>query len=139
MLPSITVTGGLVREPDLRFSGKGKAWAAFRLVAKDRVRDNGGAWVDGDPLFIDVVCFGSFAENLAESALKPGTLLTVTGTLQDTSYEKDGAKVAAYGIKADEVAVSLRFKAFSEKEVARATASDDPWAANAPTDHEPPF
>lgn len=138
MLPSITIVGGLVADPELKFSQSGNAWAAFRLAAKDRVRGDKGEWVDGDPLYIDVVCFGKYAENLAESATRGDTIM-VTGQLRESHWEaEDGSKRSKHSIKADEVGLSLKFRSYKAAEVVRATAADDPWASQAPTD-QPPF
>lgn len=109
MLPTITGEFGVVKEPEIRFSDKGTAWAKIRCSAKDRKRDANGNWTDGDPLYIDIVV-GNGAENLVESVL-PGDTIIVQGKLKMREYEVDGQKRQGYQISADTVGVSLRWNA----------------------------
>lgn len=107
MLPIITGTFGVVKEPEIKFSEKGTAWAKIRCSAKDRKRDGSGQWTDGDPLFINIIV-NSGAENLCES-IAVGDSITVQGRLKMREYEVDGQKRTEYQIAADEVGVSVRF------------------------------
>lgn len=108
-LPEISGEFGLVFEPELHFSGDGKPRVTARLVAKQR-KKQGTEWVDGDPLFIDMVCFGSQATNLIESATKGDTII-VTGTLEYAEWTNDaGEKRGKYRIVANNVGVGLRWK-----------------------------
>ena len=109
MLPIITGEFGVVKEPEIKFSDKGNAWAKIRCSAKDRKRDAQGNWTDGDPLYINVIV-GNGAENLVESVL-PGDTITVQGRLKMREYEVDGQKRQEYQIAADTVGVSLRWNA----------------------------
>jgi single-strand DNA-binding protein len=105
-LPIITGEFGVV-DLDLQFSQKGSAWLKIRAVAKDRVRDANGAWSDGDPLFINIICNQS-AENLFESVVK-GDTITVTGKLKQRQYEVNGDKRTEIQIHADILGVSVRW------------------------------
>ena len=58
---SVTVTGRLTADPELRYSGDGTAFATFSL-AINRPPRNGD---DQPAVFIDVVAFGAQAEALA--------------------------------------------------------------------------
>lgn len=107
MLPIITGEFGVVKEPEIKFSDKGTAWAKIRCSAKDRKRDANGNWTDADPLYINIIV-GNGAENLVESVL-PGDTITVTGRLKMREYEADGQKKQEYQIAADTVGVSLRW------------------------------
>ena len=107
MLPTITGTFGVVKEPEIKFSEKGTAWAKIRCSAKDRKRDANGQWTDGDALYINVIV-NAGAENLIES-IAPGDSITVQGRLKMREYEVDGQKRQEYQIAADEVGVSVRW------------------------------
>lgn len=107
MLPIITGTFGVVKEPEIKFSEKGTAWAKIRCSAKDRKRDANGNWTDGDVLYINVIV-NAGAENLIES-VSPGDSITVQGRLKMREYEVDGQKRVDYQIAADEVGVSVRW------------------------------
>jgi single-strand DNA-binding protein len=100
---------GVVKEPEIKFSEKGGAWAKIRCSAKDRKRDANGQWTDTDPLYINVIV-GVGAENLVESVM-PGDTIMVQGKLKMREYEIDGQKKQEYQISADTVGVSLRWNA----------------------------
>jgi single-strand DNA-binding protein len=107
MLPTISGEFGVVKEPEIKFTEKGAAWAKIRCSAKDRKRDAQGNWTDADPLYINVIV-GNGAENLVESVL-PGDSIIVTGRLKMREYEIDGQKKQEYQIAADTVGVSMRW------------------------------
>ena len=150
-LPLVTLEGGLVKDPELRFTPAGKGWAALRVACKDRVRGQNGEWTDGPTTYIDVVVFGKAAENITESA-SIGDTITVSGRLQQNDYERqDGTKVTSYRIVADHVGVSMLWnpaktpRTLGEgggKKAAAAGDNADPWGGGwepqAQTD-EPPF
>ena len=135
MLPTVALEGGLVADPELAFSGAGKAWARCRVACKDRKME-GGQWVDGDTTFIDVVCFGKVAENLTESASK-GDTITVQGQLKQRDYEVDGVKRTSYQIVASSVGVSLAWNPAKTERTTGTTSAADPWGAKQVD--EPPF
>lgn len=107
MLPMISGEFGVVKEPEIRFSDKGTAWAKIRCSAKDRKRDATGNWTDGEPLYINIIV-GHGAEHLVES-VSPGDSILVTGKLKMREYEVEGQKRQEYQIAADNVAVSVRW------------------------------
>lgn len=107
MLPRITGMAGIVSEPEIRFSDSGKAWAKVRVVMKDRKRGQNGEWEDGEPMFIDLLCFGKIAENLVDSATK-GDSLVFDGKLSPNKWtDKEGVERNDMRIIADEIGVAL--------------------------------
>ncbi|MGV0949395.1 MAG: single-stranded DNA-binding protein [Azonexus sp.] len=141
-LPFIVMTGGLVDDPELRFTPSGKAVIGFRLAGKKRVRDANGQWADGDPIYMNVTAWERVAENAAETIKRKGQRVTVTGRLEQQWWEKDGQKNSKYVIVADSVSVDLTFSAYDERaQTERKAATDDPWATGpAPAQvDEPPF
>ena len=107
MLPIITGEFGVVKEPEIKFSGEGKAWAKIRCSAKDRKRDVSGQWTDGEPLYINVIV-GNGAENLVES-VRVGDTITVQGRLNVRRYVVNDEKREEFQITADVVGVSVRW------------------------------
>jgi len=104
---SITVTGNLTREPELKFGDSGMARVRFGLASTRRVKDR------ETTSFYDVVCFGKTAENVNES-LQKGAGVVVTGRLEVRDYEKkDGTKGTIAEIVADDVGALLRFATVS--------------------------
>jgi single-strand DNA-binding protein len=106
---TITVTGNLVDDPELRFTPSGVPVARFRIASTPRYRDNAtGEWKDGDTLFLTCQVWRQAAENVAET-LQKGTRAIVTGRLRQRSYEtSEGEKRTVYELQVDEVGVSLR-------------------------------
>ena len=106
---TITVTGNLVDDPELRFTPSGVPVARFRIASTPRYRDNAtGEWKDGDTLFLTCQVWRQAAENVAET-LQKGTRTIVTGRLRQRSYETaEGEKRTVYELQVDEVGVSLR-------------------------------
>jgi len=110
-LASISGEFGVVSDPEIRFSDSGKAWAKFRGVTKERVRDAQGNWTDGKATFLDILCFGKEAENLTESVLK-GDSVIVIGRMQQNEWTDDeGSKRVTYQVVADMIGPSLKWTA----------------------------
>jgi single-strand DNA-binding protein len=142
-LPVITMVGGLVDLPELRFTPSGVAVCNFRLAGKKRVKDAQGQWTDGDPIYMSVVCWRKMAENVAESLTRKGQRVTVTGNLEQQWWDgKDGGgKQSKFQIIADSVALDLTFSSYDERaqdKAATTGGAPDPWAAP-PQVEEPPF
>lgn len=123
MLPTITMEGRVVADPELRFTPAGKAVCKLRVASNSRVKDAAGDWKDGDSCFLDVQVWEGKAENAAET-LSKGSLVHVSGRLSQRSYEaSDGSKRTVYEVTADVIGLALSNKA----EKAR-PAAEDPWA-----------
>ncbi len=153
MSTTVTLTGRLTRDPELKYSANGKPVARFSVVTSRRVKDQQtGEWRDDSVSFWDCVAFGQQAENVAESLVK-GTAVIVTGRAAQQTWEtREGEKRRSIEVVADEVAPSLRWasakisKAERSRPAEASTAGgrpggDDPWAAGGPGGYsdEPPF
>lgn len=141
-LPQVNGEFGVVADPEIRFAESGKAWAKVRGVAKDRVRDSNGAWADGDPTFIDIVCFGKVAENLIDSVAK-GDSIIITGKLQQQEWtdKETQTKRVGYRIVADEVGVSVKWTTAKTPRYIEMNGGpvDHPAAGSTGDTDEPPF
>jgi len=125
MLPHVTLTGNLTRDPELSFTPKGKPKAVFTVACNHRVRQGDGTWKDEGATFVQCVVWGDTAEAVTES-LRKGSHVTVVGRLKQRSWEdpQTGAKRSLFEV--DPEAVSLVLKAQVTR---RATpAEEDPWA-----------
>ncbi|WP_436763148.1 single-stranded DNA-binding protein [Streptosporangium sp. V21-05] len=107
---TVTIVGNLTDDPELKFSEKGTAIAAFTVASTRRVFDKAsGKMVDGDTLFMRCSAFRELSEHIAASASK-GTRLVVTGRLQQRSYEdKQGIKRWVNEVIAEDAGISLKF------------------------------
>lgn len=97
---SVTLTGRLVRDPQIRYASQSQMAVANFTLAVDRVRTRDGKEPTAD--FPDIVAFGKTAEIIEKYAAK-GSLVGVTGRLQTRSYEKDGRKVYVTEVVAERV------------------------------------
>ncbi|MFE0877292.1 single-stranded DNA-binding protein [Streptomyces smyrnaeus] len=150
---TITMTGNVVNEPELRFTPSGAAVCNFRIASTPRRFDKQrNEWTDGDPLFLGVAVWRQQAEHVAESVTK-GMRVIVVGKLTQRQYDdKDGNKRSSYDIQADEVAPSLLratavvTKATGQQGNAQGAAQANGWNQQQPAadpwnqqNAEPPF
>ena len=125
----ITITGNLTREPELRFSQKGNAFANLGVAWNKNRRDPDGEW-KSEPHFFDVTCFGSVAENVAETATT-GTRVTIVGHVEQERWEKDGQKRSKVVIVAENVGVDLQFATATVAKNEKGSGGDSAAAAKA--------
>lgn len=107
---SITVTGNLTADPELRFTPSGTAVANFTIASTPRTFDRqAGEYKDGETLFLRASIWREAAEYAAETLTK-GTRVIAEGRLKPRSYEtKTGEKRTAIELEVDELGVSLKF------------------------------
>jgi len=85
-------SGRLCRDPETRRTGSGESVTNITL-AQDTKRKQGDQWVDGDPIFLDVVVWGSRGEAFARHH-KKGDMALVEGRLRLDQWDdkQSGAK-----------------------------------------------
>jgi single-strand DNA-binding protein len=86
--PTITITGNLTADPELRYTPTGQAVATLRIASTPRRRDNNGQWTDGNTTFLDAESWGTAAENAAESLAK-GDRVLIAGRHRTDVYTPD--------------------------------------------------
>ena len=82
---AITLSGNVVKDPELAATNNGKFVLSFR-IAVDEAGSNGN-----ESGFFTCQAWGQLAENLAET-LKKGQRVIVTGKLRHREYEVEGKK-----------------------------------------------
>ncbi|CAN5691067.1 hypothetical protein BH24ACT3_BH24ACT3_14140 [soil metagenome] len=106
---TVSLTGNITRDPELRFTPSGQAVASFGLAVNRRWQNRQTSQWEEATSFFDVTCWAQMAENVAES-LNKGARVVVTGRLDQRSWETpDGDKRSKVEVVADEVAPSLRW------------------------------
>ena len=93
---SVNIIGRLTSDPSLTYSQSGVALCKFTLAvdrpfSKDKTAD-----------FLPCLCFKATAENTA-NFLSKGSKAAVTGSIQTSTWEKDGVKHYKTEILADRV------------------------------------
>lgn len=139
---NVSIVGNMTRDPELRFTGGGQPTASFGVAVNRRWQNRQTNAMEEATSFFDVVCWGSLAENVAQS-LGRGTRVVVTGRLDQRSWEtQEGDKRSKIEITADEVAPSLRWAAVKiEKNARRSPDGSEPsrdGASLRPVPNEPP-
>lgn len=131
----VTVVGHLTRDPEVRYTKSGRAFAMLGLAVNRRWMSN-GEWQE-ETSFFDVTAWSDLAENVGDSLTK-GARVTVSGRLEQQSYETDGGeKRSRVRIVADDIAASLRF---ATVEIKRNSKGDSRSSAPAQADDfEEPF
>jgi single-strand DNA-binding protein len=126
---NVSITGNLTRDPELRFTPTGQPNASFGLAVNRKWQNRQTNAMEEATSFFDVICWGTLAENVAQS-LSRGTRVVVTGRLDQRSWEnQEGEKRSKIEISADEVAPSLRWASVKVEKNARRSpdgSSDGP-------------
>jgi single-strand DNA-binding protein len=93
MLPTLTGTGRLTYDPELKISQNGVPVCTISLAFNSRrLNKQTQQWEDGDVYFVRGICFNALAENVAET-LQKGMEVNVSGELHvDRWTDKDGQK-----------------------------------------------
>lgn len=106
---SITIVGGLGRDPEIRYTAAGRAVATLGVAVSRRWMDRkSNEWQEQTSWF-DVVVWGDMAENVSDT-LSKGARVIVTGRLEQRSWENEqGEKRSKVEIVAEEIGVSLRW------------------------------
>jgi len=126
-LPTITVTGNLAADPELRFVASGTPVAGIRIGCSDRkLNRQTNEWEDGDTLWLTVSIWKAKGEAAAEQ-LRRGDLVTVTGKLRMRQWERDGQRQTAYEIDADTVAKVILPSRDFQPATSRTATSKDVW------------
>lgn len=135
---TITLTGAITAEPELRFTGSGDAVANFTVATNSRRFDKqADKWVDNDAMFMRCSAWRQLGEHVAES-LSKGDRVIVTGSLRQRSYEKDGVNRTVFELQVTEVGASLQFATVKINKATRATSTEQA-PVSVPDDDSPPF
>lgn len=110
MIDPITITGGVVADPELRFTPSGAAVANFRIAQSDSKKNDAGEWETYQSLYLPVNVWNDnpqYKKNpipWAEmsTSIKQGDRVAVHGKLVTRSWEaKDGSKRSQIEMQAD--------------------------------------
>jgi single-strand DNA-binding protein len=132
----VQFTGNTTDDPALSYTTSGQARCVFSVAVTPRRLVN-GEWKDGEPSFPRVTAWGPMAENVAES-LRKGDRVIVTGVMSQRTYKnRENEDVTVWGVRADEIGISLKFNSANSMRARRRVAAntvmadpqeDDPWA-----------
>lgn len=143
-LPTLTGTGRLTSDPELRFSANGVAVCKVDLAFNDRRKNQQtGEWEDSGVLFVRGTAFKQLAENICESLAK-GVEVAVTGRLKTEQWEtREGEKRSATELLIDSIGPSLRTATATVQRMQRSggtsgrPAAADAWTSSQGDDSAP--
>lgn len=132
MSTTVTLTGRLGADPEVRFTKSGKPVTSFTMVTSRKRKQQDGSWEESETTWYQVTCWDQMAENVAESLLK-GDPVIVVGRLFMDSYEKpDGTRMQSLKVEAYAVGPDLKWGQARLKKAERKAVSapaDDPWSS----------
>jgi single-strand DNA-binding protein len=106
---SITISGTITREPEMRYTPSGVSKVTFGVAVNRSWRNQNTQEWEEQTSFFNVVAWRQLAEN-AGSTLTKGTRVVVSGRLEQRSWETEqGEKRSIVEVVADDIAPSLRF------------------------------
>ena len=106
---TITVSGNVTRDPELRFTPSGQGVASFSVAVNRSWQNRQTQEWEEQTSFFDVKCWAQLAQNVSDS-LSKGSRVVVSGRLEQRSWETEqGEKRHAFEIVADDVAASLLY------------------------------
>lgn len=92
---NVSLAGRMTRDCELKYTQDDKAIGNFTLAINKRYKKD-------EANFINCVAFGKTAELIAEY-VKKGHLLGVTGSIETSSWEKDGQKHYKTEVAVDQI------------------------------------
>jgi single-strand DNA-binding protein len=117
---TVTLTGNLTKDPELRYTTGGRGVASFGLAVNRRYQVNGE--LQEQVSFFNVVAWADLGENAAAS-LHKGNRIVVTGRLEQRSYEtREGEKRNVTEVIADDLGPSLRWAQAQVERISRDSA-----------------
>lgn len=120
---SIWFIGYVQKDPELRFMPNGDAVCNLTVKVTPRKKKN-GEWGKGEPSWYRVALWRAAAEAAAET-VKVDDRVVVVGTLEMTSFEKDGVKRSIPEVTAE--AIGVIPKPLGKPESSKQNDQGDPW------------
>jgi len=99
---SVALSGGLTRDPELRWTSAGTSVCKLRIANTTRRKDSVGEWVD-KPNYFDVSVWRGLGEWIAQN-LRKGDRVVVSGRIEWREWDdKDGNNRQSYDVIAESV------------------------------------
>jgi single-strand DNA-binding protein len=135
-MTTLTITGNLTNDPELRFIPSGKALATFTVVSSKSTKLPDGTWENTDTTFWEVKCWGKTAENVAESLTKGMSVIVLGSAVQEnwedknTGQKRSKISVTAWSVGPDLKRHSAKISVLTSPQYKAVSPSDapDPWS-----------
>jgi len=135
-MTTLTITGNLTNDPELRFIPSGKALATFTVVSSKSTKLPDGTWENTDTTFWEVKCWGKTAENVAESLTKGMSVIVSGSAVQEnwedknTGQKRSKISVTAWSVGPDLKRHTAKISVLTSPQYTAAApaAIEDPWS-----------
>lgn len=117
----LVVVGTVLTDPQTKETATGTK-TTFRLGSTARKKDN-GEWVEGDELFLTVLCWRSLSANVRQCVHK-GDPVIVNGRLRTRQFEHEGQQRSIYELLANNIGHDL---SRGSSEFRRNRPAPPPW------------
>jgi len=143
-MTTLTITGNLVADPEIRIINSGKSVASFTVVSSKSKKLPDGTWENTDTTFWSVKCWDKLAENVAYN-LRKGVSVIVVGTAVQENWDDKatGDKRSKIAVTAWNVGVDMKRHSYTVSVIERQGALDlhnspiNPWSV--PLSESAPF
>jgi single-strand DNA-binding protein len=107
---SLTVSGNLTRDPEIRYTQSGKPVVNFTVATTpSQFNRDTQKWEDGETLFTNCSAWDNMAEHIGHS-LSKGDKVIVYGVLKSRTYQaNDGTTKTATELQVDDCGPSLKY------------------------------
>ncbi len=141
MSNTITVTGNLGHDAALKYTSGGNPVLELSIADTPRRKNDRGEWEDaGDTTWYRASVWGPLAEALTNAGLAvKGAQATVTGTLSQRTYEKDGQTRTSLDVRVDTIGIREKRGRSAPRPAPAQSAAQDPWATDGQAPQEPPW
>jgi single-strand DNA-binding protein len=135
-MTTLTITGNLTNDPELRFIPSGKALATFTVVSSKSTKLPDGTWENTDTTFWEVKCWGKTAENVAESLTKGMSVIVSGSAVQEnwedknTGQKRSKISVTAWSVGPDLKRHTAKISVLTSPQYTATalSAAADPWS-----------
>lgn len=131
-MTTLTITGNLVADPELKIIPSGKAVTSFTVVSSKSTKLADGTWENTDTTFWNIKCWNKLAENAAQSLRKGVSVVVLGSAVQEEWLDKNtGEKKSKIAVTAWSVGVDLKRHTAEISQVSRNDSQEvesDPWA-----------
>jgi single-strand DNA-binding protein len=132
-MTTLTITGHLASDPELRFTPNGKAVATFTVISSKSVKKPDGTWENTDVTPWTVKCWNKTAENIADSLRKGmGVIFQGSATWASWDDKTTGQKRGKMEVTAFNVGIDLKRHTVAVTNQSRNAEGDvveDVWSA----------
>lgn len=133
-MTTMTITGNLTNDPELRFIPSGKALATFTVVSSKSTKLPDGTWENTDTTFWEIKCWGKTAENVAESLTKGMSVIVSGSAVQEnwedknTGQKRSKISVTAWSVGPDLKRHTAKISVLTSPQYTAPAAIEDPWS-----------